>query len=156
MSELQRTYNRGLASFVIFAVLTLQGTAVVGSVKKRLWPFTNYPMYSKAFAEGDLLHRYHVFAILDEGDVEILPKDLGLNFWKFELGLVRDLRRPHDDPRVAAKLAMYRRLYETRHDRRLTGFRLENHPVQILRTGMQILPPVAVSRVEFSSQEATH
>lgn len=77
-----------LASFTIIAILGVQ-SFIVFYPKGRggwMWPFIDYPMYCGARQEGDRLNVYYpVFAIFaDQTEKQILPKNLGLNVFKFQ------------------------------------------------------------------------
>ena len=139
------------ASAAIAAVLTLQAAAIAGRVSWTLWPFTDYPMYARTYHEGSLVHRYRLVGLLASGEeIEVRPEDLGLNFWKFDGGPVRSLRRFGEYPSVSGpRLAEFRRIYEARYGRRLAGFRLEDHPVRVERRRITELPAEVIQTLRF-------
>lgn len=109
------------------------------------WPFLDYPMYSRPHARREPFDRYVLFARLEDGtEVEIVPADLSLTFWKFEKGPVRAILR--DDP---AQLVVYVRSYEARFGRRLTAVRLENHPRVLGEAGLTDAPVQVVKTVDL-------
>ena len=51
-------------------------------------------MYGRAHYQGEAVRQFVVVGIFaDASEARILPKDLGLDFWKFEYGPVQMLRR---------------------------------------------------------------
>jgi hypothetical protein len=86
-------------------------------------------LYGRAHYEGEAVSQYVVFGIFaDASEARILPEDLGLDFWKFEYGPVRMLRRGGIE-----SLKPYAQFYNVRQNKKLIKFRLENHP-STLRT----------------------
>jgi hypothetical protein len=98
-----------------------------------LWPFVDYPMYSRPHYEGEPISQLRVVATLDDSsEVSIGPGDVGLDFWHFRLHVVRGL-----EMNDAARVRELVRLYQTRNNRRLVGLRLENHPIILSRDGIR-------------------
>lgn len=143
--------KQGAASALIVVILSVQGAAIAGRVSWTLWPFTDYPMYARVYHEGDLVHRYYLVGLLPSGEeIEVTAEDLGLNFWKFDAGPVRALRRLGEDSGVSGvRLAEFRRIYEARRGRRLSGFRLEDHPVCVERRRITELPVEIIGTLRF-------
>ena len=109
----------------------------------RLWPFVDYPMYSKAKYEGNPIHRLRVIGVLDDStEIQILAEDLGMGHWHFQ-GFIRALRRgtPPDEIRWFVDS------YHQRTERTLRSLRLENHPLAFSREGVAPAPKVVVATV---------
>ena len=138
---------RLLISLVIIALLALQTIAIFGSHLPRLWPFVDYPMYSAAFYEHDIIDHYYLFGILkDDTEVLILPEDLGLGFFKFLWRLVPAVKGYDRE-----KLETYIQLYWIRHNKQMIGMRLENHPVAVSKEGLTPAPPQIVKTIWLGS-----
>ena len=87
-SETRKSWAFLVVSVGIIGCLFLQGFAVFTKhwrFYSSMYPFLYYSMYSRAHYEGERIEvRYLVFAIFEDStEEEILPEDLGLNFWKF-------------------------------------------------------------------------
>ena len=130
-----------LTSFVILIFLVFQTVAsfnLIGRTVHKyygspfLFPFLDYPMYDAPHYEGDTLKQYFVFGTLEDlTEVPIVPEDLGLHFWLFRRGFVFALLKDDYD-----EIKNYAALYEKRHNKRLIGLRLENHPLVLSRDGV--------------------
>lgn len=138
------TSRKLLASAVIAGVLALQGIAVLrltpGPVEKPpfLWPFMDYPMYSRPHYEGDTVPRERMYGVLgDSTEVRIQPSDLGLKYWWFRRGLIFSV--VGED---TSDVRGYARLYAPREGRSLTTFRLYHRPLVLRRWGAEPSPPV--------------
>lgn len=88
------------ASGVILTILFFQAVAVFdlrfGPIGRApyLYPFLDYPMYSRVHQEGEAITQYRVYAVLaDSSEALVRPSDLGLSFWLYHNGLITGLRR---------------------------------------------------------------
>lgn len=124
---------------MILTILFFQAVAVFdlrfGPIGRApyLYPFLDYPMYSRVHHEGEALTQYRVYAVLaDSSEALVRPSDLGLSFWLYHNGLITGLRRG-DAERVRA----YARLYRERNGVRVEAFRLEDHPVVLTSDGFR-------------------
>lgn len=115
-----------------------------------LWPFLDYPMYSSPHYAGDTISQPLVFGILeDSSEVPILPEDLGLDYWQFMRGLVEDgLLRDRRE-----RIKIYAELYRSRHNKKLTGLRLKNHPFVLSREGAYRVSPRVVKEIRLGAAE---
>jgi hypothetical protein len=117
-----------------------------------LWPFLDYPMYCLPHHKGDALDRYFVFGTLEDStEVPIFPEDLGLHFWQFygqsqQIGVVVALLRENNK-----LIKTYVELYQSRHNKRLLGLRLENHPLILSREGANPGPRQVLKRIQFNT-----
>ncbi len=154
--------TRSVISLLIFGFLGLQVIAVVNPFlslyhesSEFLWPFVDYPMYSRAYDKDDPVTRYVLYGcVLDGSPVELTPKELGLGFWKFFRGPVHGVLSEHPNVEV---LRRYARIYEQRHGVQLVGFRLENHPIVLSEHGPAVGTPSVLREIRWtepSSSEA--
>ena len=135
-----------LSSLIIFSCLVLQSFAVFHPVSPRLWPFLDYPMYGRAHYQGEAVRQFVVVGIFaDASEARILPKDLGLDFWKFEYGPVQMLRRGDVE-----SLKPYAQLYNDRQNKQLVGIRLENHPLTLSDQGVRAAAPQVLNSVSLA------
>ena len=117
-----------------------------------LWPFLDYPMYSIPHHDGDALDRYFVFGTLkDSAEVPIFPEDLGLHFWQFygqsqQRSVVAALL--HENSNL---IKTYVELYQSRHNKRLLGLRLENHPLILSREAVNPGPRQVLKNIRFTT-----
>ena len=117
-----------------------------------LWPFLDYPMYSIPHHDGDALDRYFVFGTLeDSAEVPIFPEDLGLHFWQFygqsqQRSVVAALL--HEN---SSLIKTYVELYQSRHNKRLLGLRLENHPLILSREAVNPGPRQVLKNIRFTT-----
>jgi len=101
-----------------------------------LWPFLDYPMYSRPHFKGETVIRYFVVGIIDNSDeIVINPGDLGLDYWPFIRNFVDKMKK--GNKQTAQECAD---LYSTIFKQRLVGIRLENRPVQLTAAGVQQAP----------------
>lgn len=130
--------GRLAVSWVILVVLAFQGIAAAGltpgPVEKSpfLWPFLDYPMYTRPHYEGEGIPRYRVIGVTDEDrEVEITPETLGTDYWIYRNAFLFSFRyrgeRDELEPGV--------QLYEDRHGVSLVEVRLENRPLVLTREG---------------------
>ena len=144
---------QALVSLVIVSVLGTQLVASILSVSSRLWPFTNYPMYARAFPEGDIVARHRLVGLFEDGtEARLRREDFGYNVWLFEAGLIRDLRRLETDPEAAARIQGHRHHYEQRTGRHLRGFRIEKEPIQVFRDHLAELPREVVAVIPMEPE----
>jgi hypothetical protein len=152
-----------LTSLIIATVLTLQASvtfrawlrsfSVPPSLTRMLspptlWPFVDYPMYSRPHYEGEPIPQVRIVGTLDDGtEVWIRPGDVGLDSWHFKIHLVRGL-----DTNNAARVRELVHLYEARHNGRLIGLRLENHPLILSRDGIRPGPPEVHQNLSFEAR----
>jgi hypothetical protein len=115
-----------------------------------LWPFTDYPMYRRSHVEGELLHRYHVFALRVDGSETLLTLEgLGVRPWQFERQFVVPLMQPE-----ALTSGQRRRLrhmvdlFQAKHGGIVRELRLENHPYVVMRGGLRPVPPHVIRAVD--------
>lgn len=89
-------------------------------------------MYSYPHYEGErITARTLVFGRQEDGtEVEIVPEDLNLGFFKFEWNFARWIR-----PQNREKLKVYLEIYERRHGKRFTEIRSMNYPMVLGREG---------------------
>ena len=149
--------NKAAISIVIIFVLTLGAISALNFKliykplrgSPDLWPFLDYPMYSTAHYEGEEIEHYAVFGTLEDAtEVPILPEDFGLHFWIFRRTFVFAMLG--DDQK---QIKDYAELYNSRHNKYLTGLRLENHPLILSGNGAnpglrQILRNVRLETLE--------
>ncbi len=149
---------RSLASCAILAVLMPQSIALLTGLVPRstfatsrwlgmlrapqLYPFVDYPMYSRSYTEGECINRYRVVAKFDDGSSrQITHEDFGLTFWIFERGLVAALRNKDHN-----RVAKFVRFFNSRHDYRITDLHLENHGLRVFTQGTEPAPPVKLAQ----------
>ncbi len=144
--------RRVVVSIVIGAVLVLQAAAsfaLLAPLTRRgahwLWPFLDYPMYSRAYREGASVERPVVIGTLPDGrEVEVRPADLGINFWRFQNGVVEMLRRGD-----YKWLAVHADLYRARQGTPLVRLRLESRPLVVARDGVRPGVPAVLAEAEL-------
>jgi len=124
-------------SLVIAVIIGLQSVAVFGRVTSFFWPFVDYPMYHESHYEGEAINvRHHLIGILEgSGEVEILPKDLGIEFWQFQMDLSDAIK--YEKLNIIEPYVQY---YENRTGKHLIGLRLEEHPITLTREGFEPAP----------------
>lgn len=139
------------ASVVILTALTLQGLAsfsiTFGPIENPpfMWPFLDYPMYTRARYAGDAIERQVVVGILeDSSEVVIAPGDLSVTFWQFQNFLNPAIVRGD-----RARASAYKRIYEERFDGSLVAFRLEDHPLIVTEEGLEEGPTVVLGSLSF-------
>ena len=104
-------------------------------------------MYSYPYYEGERIDaRTLVFGRLEDGtEVEIVPDDLKLYFFKFENNFAQQIRPDNKD-----KLKVYLDIYERRHGKRFTELRSTNYPMVLGREGAVPAPPETLHTVDVS------
>ena len=138
-------------SVVILVALTLQGLAAfeirIGPIERPpfMWPFLDYPMYTRARYAGDALERQVVVGILEDSTESIIaPDDLGVTFWQFQ-----NFLNPAILSGDRALARAYKSIYEERFGGSLLAFRLENHPLTMTDEGLREAPPVVLGSLFF-------
>ena len=87
-----------------------------------LWPVLDHPMFRSAHYPGDRLGRHFLFVILDDStEIPIGREDFA--YWQLRV-LQRNIAEGD-----SARIAEFVQGWESRHQRRLRGLRLENHPL---------------------------
>jgi hypothetical protein len=95
----------------------------------KLWPFLDYPMYSRAYHEGDQLARYVAIGILeDDTEVHIEYDDLGNDRSYFNNHMIKGMVRGNLD-----RIEKAARAYQQENNQVLAALRLENHPWVLTR-----------------------
>ena len=106
---------------------------------RRSWPIIDYPMYSLPHFEGDKIQRLAVVGIsATGGEVEIQPEDVG-GYWHYRI-LAEAVERADED--IVRDVV---RIYESRHNLRLTALRVEDRPL-LWRSGRVVPAPIKVLR----------
>lgn len=91
---------------------------------RQSWPILDYPMYSMAHFEGDLIPQRAMVGTCDNGkEVAIQQEDLGGGYWHFQV-LAKAVERA--DQKVIRDIV---RIYESRHNLRLAALRVEDRPL---------------------------
>jgi hypothetical protein len=113
-----------------------------------LWPFLDYPMYAEAHYAAERIHRPVILGLLAGSvEVRIVPEDLGLHYWLFQ-DFISALR--HED---GEQLKKYVDLYESKYDLKLTGLRLENHPLALFREGLRPAPLQVIKIIDLDARQ---
>ena len=90
------------------------------------FPFMDYPMFKAVKKIGSEIPFYHVVGILASGaEIEIKPEDLHLDYWKFEWGLIQELKNEHLKYK---KIEEYTTLYDRLYHKKFSALRLEDRP----------------------------
>lgn len=108
------------------------------------WPFIDYAVYIIPHYEGEMLDQPLVVGVLEDStEVQIPPEDLGLSFtrWGYRDGLVSALQEATNED-----IKRYIKYYQRRQSKKLIALRLENQPLVLSKTGLQ-LGKVEVLRV---------
>ncbi|HEM46200.1 MAG TPA: hypothetical protein ENO23_04055, partial [Alphaproteobacteria bacterium] len=141
--------TKAFLSAVIATVLVLQTIAGFGilfgpfEAPPYMYPFLDYPMYSRTGYEGESVHRYEVYGITaDSSVVPVSAEQLGLDFWLYFRGPVQATL---DDD--AAALRPYARIYEERTGQRLLAFRVTDAPIRIFADSLPESEPHVVNTV---------
>ena len=149
-SETRKSWAFLLVSLGIIGCLSLQGLATFTKhwrFYSSMYPFLYYAMYSHAHYEGERIEvRYLVFATFEDStEKEILPEDLGLNFWKFhqkfrEAIVVEDQKKLQD----------FMQPFQAKTDKRVVSLRLEHYRLVLRKDGAEPAPPKAIKTVMLS------
>lgn len=139
-----------LTSLIILTFLTLQAVATFRILcpppalfpslsplrilcAPALYPFLDYPLYAPPHYEGDTIDQRLVFGVSEDlTEAPILPEELGLSFFEFEKEFLLALRDGKGD-----EVNKYVELYQRKHNKKLIGLRLENHPLVLSREGVK-------------------
>ena len=83
---LPRNVSYVLTSLIILAFLVAQAIAIIVPVRFYYWPFMDYPMYSPARFEHDIVgDNYALVGITRHGKVQPIPyQELGLTFFSIQ------------------------------------------------------------------------
>lgn len=160
-SDWQKRFARSFASLAILALIGVQSIAIAYKVKIVLWPFMDYPMFSVTQYEGDpIAVEPRVFALLDDGsEVPMTHEDVGLITWTFaafirsaladdgHVGLTEDGDSAEEDARLNIDNLVT--LYNERHERQLSGIRVETSPWIITRDGPRQTTPEVLAEIDF-------
>jgi len=148
-SEAKKGWGYFVVSLGIIGCLVLQGMATF-TMNWRFYsyyyPFLYYPMYSTSHFKGERINvRHLVFAIFEDStEQEILPQDLGLNFWEFEWGfkeaIVMENRK---------KLQTFLQPFRDRKEGEIESLRLENYRLVLTDEGAAPAPPEVLKTVEI-------
>ena len=137
-----------LVSGIIVVILAVQAVAGFVDPGKWGWPVLAYPMYEKAFFEGDRLnHDFTVYALRSDGRrTEIKRSDLGMGFWIFWYNVVSPIFLARADilePTVQR--------YCGQLDNDVTMLQVEDKGIAIGRDGpVTGLPPQVMSEIQVS------
>ena len=110
------------ASFLADLTVTRQIPLLGKLYGSALWPVLDHPMFRSAHYPGDRLDRLSLIVILDDS-TEIPIGHEEVAYWQLRL-LHRNIAEGD-----SARIAEFVQLWESRHQRRLQGLRLENHPL---------------------------
>ena len=82
-----------------------------------MWPLLTYPTYKYAHYEGDKIAEYEAYAVFkDSTEVNVLPKDVNIGFWKFRWDLVPAIRKNN-----RSRIKDYVSLIKERYKRKPVG-----------------------------------
>jgi hypothetical protein len=148
MTQSRDALGKPLISAIIVVILATQTVVGLVDTGKWGWPMLAYPMYKKAYFEGDRLnHDVSVYALLSDGTrTEIKRSDLDMSFWIFWYN-------------VATPIALHRadllepvvQLYCQEFSNQVTKLQVEDKGVAIGRDGpVEGLPPQVMSEIEVS------
>lgn len=141
----------GLQAFTTFRAYTYLPIAfppagqlpMQGLKHPKLWPFITYTMYNQPHYEGDVIPDYKVYAVFaDSSDAHILPKALGLSFWKFRAGLVEAILEND-----TAEIAEFASRISAKMENDLALLRLEIRPWILGRNGFVRGPAEVIREV---------
>ena len=113
----------------------------------QLWPFLTYPMYRNAHYEGDEIVEYEAYAIFkDSTEVNVLPKDVNIGFWRFRWDFVPAIRKNN-----RSRIKDYVSLIKERYKRKPVGLRLEVHPWIVQKKGAVEASPEVLAKVRIAT-----
>jgi hypothetical protein len=108
-------------------------------------------MYSAPHFEGDKIARMAVVGIHDNAEeIDIGAEDIGAGYWHFQIFATAVMRADEDVIRNMV------RMYETRHDVRLTALRVENRPLlwksaQVEAAPIEVLRTYPLTTTQYNS-----
>lgn len=131
-----------IGAFIV-VLLALQTGVVATMFDDRLYPFINYPMYTRVHMENEYVGvEYLVYMRLPSGeDVRVLPADLGMTFFKLVAHSVSVLLGSEEEAQILMEL------YEKRSGRAVAALRIDSYPAIITRNGMQEAPSTTLALV---------
>ena len=91
-----------ITSLLILGFLAAQTFVLVVPIMFYYWPFTDYPMYSIAHYEGEIVKDQYTLVGIDSkgNETEISAEDLGLSFFQFNDTFVPHFLKDQNDPKV--------------------------------------------------------
>jgi len=115
-----------------------------------LYPFLDYPMYSKAYREGTTVPDYTLVAIFEDGTEKTLtPEDFGLSAYWFNTSLL-----PAFQAKQASEVSAYLADYEAAGNSPFVAFRFENTLLTITKAGVVTgAPEVFTSPLPLGDEE---
>ena len=140
--------HRLLIQYVtIGVILSLQVFVILKPCGGLIWPFTDYPMYSDAHFDGDIVHRRKLFAVLeDNSQVRVSAQDFGLSQWMYQWGPLAAVRQ--QDIEWAHTFASF---LERARGWRVKGFRLIDEPIVLKGHKLE---PISWPLIELSFQQS--
>jgi hypothetical protein len=113
----------------------------------KMWPFLTYPMYKYAHYEGDEIVEYEAYAVFkDSTEVNVLPKDVNIGFWRFRWDFVPAIRKNN-----RSRIKDYVSLIKERYKRKPVGLRLEVHPWIVQKKGAVEASPEVLAKVRIAT-----
>lgn len=114
-----------------------------------LWPFMSYPMYSYPNYLGDKIKQYSIYGVLEnDNEVQILPEDLGINYWIFMYSLKEALRKKNYE-----EIKNFAQLYEIKNQKDLISLQLRNTPFVLTEKGLVSEPQEIVTDINLRKLE---
>ena len=148
MTRSRDALGKALISAIIVVILATQAVVGVVDTGKWGWPMLAYPMYKKAYFEGDRLnHDVSVYAVRSDGTrTEIKRSDLKMGFWIFWYNVVSPIALARAD---LLGPILQRYCGELEND--VTMLRVEDKGVAIGRDGpIEGLAPQVMSEFKVS------
>ena len=140
-----------LITIFIVTLLFLQGFAVFGMIYSKLYPFTDYPMYSQAHYNGEPIRiRYLLYGIsTDSSEILIMPEDMSMSFFEFERVFGWRLIKGRD----LEERLQFIRDYETEHQINFKEIRIEEEVVKITDQGVERIPNKVLKVIVMDSSK---
>ena len=140
------------AMLVIVLILFLQTLAVIKPIRWATWPFTNYPMYKTPHYDGDSISvSILVFAELSGGvTVEILPRDVGLSWFKFYEHAKCVIPNNDSCPEPAAYVSRLIELYEPPPEQEILKLIAMSYPAVISQDGVVKVDSVVLGETSIA------
>ena len=123
-----------IISFVILGFLTVQSLVIIMPVMFYYWPFMDYPMYSPAHYENELVDdNYELLGVSEDGkELQIKHKRLDLSFFQVNDWLVPRLLKDRYDADVTPYLNKLVKIQNPV----LRYVKIQAKPVKISRSGL--------------------
>ena len=141
-----------LTSMVILTFLIIQAgesSAILCRWKCAPWPFMNYPMYREAYAVGDTVNQYVVFAhFADATEAQIHFQDVDLDSW-FKFRIFTDAIEQGN----VEQIRLFMAVYQQHTHKQLVGLRLEVHPLILTEQGLVAAPPQVRQQIRLQDLE---